>query len=202
MRKISKRKKFIRVFKRKLLKPLLASAVVSLIIYLGISNIIIQKRMVENTTPKFIITRISDSFDETEFMHMLLTLQEIRKHPKTYRTLLEYTNNPNPTAYSKLLEYQLNQMNWSPEAFHSRIQKLYHLHTIYSRVVRLEDTITFLSNEITAERLPAELKPQIDLLTNEHKEMLSAQLSPAEYDFMKKYGGIVIRLQQQNISQD
>ena len=79
MAKMSRRKKLVRVAKRKLLKPVLYAAGMSFVLYLAISNVVLQKKVFEDQVPRFLITRISRTFDETEFMHLLLTVQEIMK---------------------------------------------------------------------------------------------------------------------------
>lgn len=196
MRKISRWKKFRRVFKRKLLKPLLYAAGASLALYLIISNIIIQKRITDTETPRFLISRISNEFDETEFMHMLLTIQEIRDLPEEGRELREFVNGPFPAGCPKLLEHRLNLMNWAPQAFLIRVKKLFAMNEIYERITRLDDTIAFLSKELDENRLPVELWAQIEVLRNERNNIIGTQLSQQEYEFIKKYNGIAIRLQQ------
>lgn len=196
MRKISRWKKFRRVFKRKLLKPLLYAFAASLVLYLIISNVIIQKRMAETQPPRFLISRISNEFDETEFMHMLLTIQEIRDLPEEGRELREFVNGPFPAGCPKLLERRLNQMNWAPQAFLIRVKKLFAMSEIYDRISRLDDTIAFLSHELDENRLPTELWTQMEILRSERNNIIGTQLSQQEYEFIKKYNGIVIRLQQ------
>ncbi|MCM1324741.1 MAG: hypothetical protein NC218_11530 [Acetobacter sp.] len=198
MRKISKWKKFRRVFKRKMSKPLLIAAGLSLLLYLVISNAIIQKRISENSTPQFIISRLSEEFDETEFMHMLLTIQEIRHLPEEGRDLIEFVNRPFPASCSRLLEHRLKQMNWAPQAFHLRVIKLFNMYDIYDRVARLEGTIEFLSEEIKEGHLPYNMLPQVELLKQERHKILTTELPEAQYNFMKKYGGIVVRLRPQH----
>ncbi len=194
MRKISKWKKFRRVFKRKLLKPLLYAAGASLLLYLLISNAIIQKRIAEPQTPQFVISRISDQFDETEFMHMLLTIQELRNLPEEGRELRQFVNQPFPSACPKLLAHRLNQMNWAPQAFLIRVKKMFKMYDIYDRIIRLDETIAFLSEEIDNDRLPLRLASQIKVLKEERDNIFNKEITKAEYDFMQTYGGIVIRL--------
>lgn len=197
MRKISKWKKFRRVFKRKLLKPLLYAAGASLLLYLAISNAIIQKRIAEPQAPQFMISRLSDQFDETEFMHMLLTIQELRGLPEEGRELVQFVNRPFPSACPKLLEHRLKQMNWAPQAFLIRVKKMFKMYDIYDRIVRLDETIAFLNDEIENDRLPHNITPQVKILEEERQNILKTEMTAAEYEFMQKYGGIVIRLRQQ-----
>lgn len=197
MRKISKWKKFKRVFKRKLLKPLLYAAGASFVLYLLISNTIIQKRIAETQPPQFIISRLTEQFDETEFMHMLLTVQEIRHLPEEGKELKQFVNQPFPSPCPRLLEHRLKQMNWAPQAFLIRIKKLFAMYDIYDRLNRLDETIAFISEEIDNARLPREISTQVNILKEERQNILNTEMTAEEYEFMQKYGGIVIRLQQQ-----
>lgn len=198
VKKISKWKKFRRVFKRKLLKPLLYAIGTSFALYLLISNIIIKKSVDELRAPQFVISRISNQFDNTEFMHMLLTIQELRTLPEEGKELIEFINKPFPAVCPPLLEYRLKQMNWTPTAFQSRVKKLFAMYEIYDRTVRLDETISFLAAELEAERLPKETDMQIKILQEERQNIINQDLPENEYDFMKEYGQIVIRLQPQN----
>lgn len=194
MRKISKWKKFRRVVRRKLLKPMLYAVAVSLVIYAGISNIVTETRRIEQTIPQFKISSISDRFDETEYMHLLLTIQEINRLPLESAELYEFANGAFPAGCPKLLGTRLGQMNWEPQAFLIRIKKLFTLYDVYERIQRLDETISFLSTEIEEKRLPYELTPQIDILRLERDKIISSELTPAEFDFIKEYFGLVQRL--------
>ncbi len=197
MHKISKWKKFRRVFRRKLLKPLLYASGASLLLYLAISNAIIQKRIAEPQTPQFVISRITEQFDETEFMHLLLTIQELRNLPEEGRELIKFVNQPFPSPCPRLLEHRLNQMNWAPQAFLIRVKKMFKMYDIYDRITRLDETVAFLSDEIKNDRLPYEMETQIQVLRQERENIFTTEITPEEYAFMQKYGGIVIRLRQQ-----
>lgn len=194
MRKISKWKKFRRVVRRKLFKPMLYAVTASLVIYAGVSNIVTEKRRIEQTIPQFKISSISDRFDETEYMHLLLTIQEINRLPLESAELYEFANGAFPAGCPKLLSTRLGQMNWEPQAFLIRIKKLFTLYDVYERIQRLDETISFLSTEIEEKRLPYELTPQIDILRLERDKIISSKLTPAEFDFIKEYFGLVQRL--------
>ena len=125
MAKMSRRKKLVRVAKRKLLKPVLYAAGMSFVLYLAISNVVLQKKVFEDQVPRFLITRISRTFDETEFMHLLLTVQEIMKMPTASAELEEFANGAFPSPCPRFLEQQLKRMNWEPQAFLVRVKKLF-----------------------------------------------------------------------------
>lgn len=198
MRKFSKWYKFKRVFKRKLLKPLFYAVCTSFALYMIMSNITIQKRLSDVTKPQFIITRLSSEFDETEFMHMLLTVQEIKDLPQEGKELKEFVNSPYPAICPKMLEYRLNQMNWHPNAFLIRMKKLFAMYKVYERLVRLDETIAFLTQELNDGRLPDNMWPQVNILHTERNNITANEISEAEYKFMQQYSGIVIRLQQKD----
>lgn len=200
MRKISKWKKLRRVFKRKLLKPLLYATGASFVLYLAISSVITPKRITDQRPPHFLISRLTSEFDETEFMHMLLTIQEIRDLPEEGRELRQFVNGPFPGGCPKLLERRLNQMNWTSQAFLIRVKKMFALNEIYERITRMDETIAFLSQELNEGHLPVEMWSQIEILQTERNNLIGTEISKAEYEFMQKYNGIVIRLQQQNNS--
>lgn len=194
MARISRRKKIIRVLRRKLLKPVLYATGLSLVLYLCISNVVLQKKVVEEQTPRFVITRISDVFDGTEFMHLLLTVQEINKLPKASAQLAEFVNGPFPGVCPPYLEKQLNRMNWAPQAFLSRMHRLFQIYDVYDRIRRLDETIAFLSDEINHERLPVALQGQVTVLQTERNNIVGKDISEDEYAFIKEYWGLVQRL--------
>ncbi len=194
MRTISKWKKFKRVVRRKLYKPMLYAVAASLIIYAGISNVVTEKRRVEPTAPQFKISSITNRFDETEFMHMLLTIQEINRLPLESAELYEFANGPFPAGCPKLLSARLSQMNWEPQAFLIRVKKLFAMYDIYDRISRLDNTIAFLTAEIEEKRLPRDLRPQVEILRQERDKIIGSEMTPAEYNFMKEYAGLAQRL--------
>ena len=195
MAKISKKKKFIKVFKRKLLKPILYAYFVSLLLYVVISSVVIIKKNINDTKPHFVITHISDNFDQTEYMHLLLTIQELNKDTTTQKMLKGYANMPFPSPCPKLLEEKLHQMNWTPQAFLVRIKKMFNMYNTYDRVARIEEAITLLNEEITAQRLPVEVYEHINALKSERQQILQNDITPKEYEFIKEYNGIVQTLQ-------
>lgn len=197
MAKMSRRKKLVRVAKRKLLKPVLYAAGMSFVLYLAISNVVLQKKVFEDQVPRFLITRISRTFDETEFMHLLLTVQEIMKMPTASAELEEFANGAFPSPCPRFLEQQLKRMNWEPQAFLVRVKKLFDMYDVYDRVARLDETIAFLSTEIDERRLPFEMKTQVDVLQRERDNIIGTQITEEEYNFVNEYRGLILRLKRQ-----
>lgn len=189
-------KKLIRVLKRKWALPAFYTLCASLIIYTIISHTVTAKEKVEKIPPRFVITRLSNTFEETEFMHLLLTIQEINTSKEAAQELKTFVNMPFPAPCPKFLAHRLNQMNWAPTAFHIRVQKMFAMLKVYERITRLDETISFLSTETNQNRLPQILNAEIDLLKQERDNIIQNELSQEEYDFIKEYGGIVQRLQQ------
>lgn len=193
-RKINRRRKLIRVLKRKWAKPALYSIGMSLIIYMVISNLVWQKKTLEYQAPRFVISRISTVFDETEFMHLLLTVQEISDLPKASSELVDFVNKPFPSPCPKFLEHHLQRMNWAPTAFHIRVKKLFDLYDVYDHVKRLDDTISFLATEVEEQRLPDSTYKEIDMLKAERGRIFEEEISQEEYEFVKEYSGLILKL--------
>lgn len=192
MAKISRHKKFWRVFKRKLLKPLLATLVGGVLMYVLISNIILQRKMEQMSEPRFVISRISDEFEETEFMYLLLVVQELQEeNEELFNELVTFVNKPYPTVCPLTLEKKLLKANWNSFAFHIRVKKMFELFDIYERTTRLQETISFLSGEIENRRLPAEMVSQISILRKERENILTNELSEKERQFIEAYGGVI-----------
>ncbi|MBO5039319.1 MAG: hypothetical protein J6B00_03105 [Alphaproteobacteria bacterium] len=189
-------KKLIRVLKRKWAMPAFYTLCASYIIYVLVSSTVTTREKVEQIPPRFIITRLSDTFEETEFMHLLLTIQEISTSQEAAQELKTFVNKPFPSPSPKLLEHRLNLMNWEPKAFHIRVQKMFAMLKIYERITQLDETISFLSTETSQNRLPQVLSAEIELLKQERDNILKNELSAKEYEFIKEYGGIVQRLRQ------
>lgn len=191
---INRRKKLVRVLKRKWTRPALYTLAMSLIIYMAVSNIILQSKMHSYQSPRFVISRISNDFDETEFMHLLLTVQELKQMPKVYSELIEFVNKPFPAPCPWFLESHLNRMNWAPTAFHIRVKKMFDMYDVYDHVLRLDDTISFLKTEIAEERLPETAQIQVDMLEAERARIFDEEISVEEYEFIKGYGGLILQL--------
>ncbi len=189
--KKNRAKKLVRVLKRKWFKPALYTVLTSFMIYMCISSVIIQKRSIDRNVPRFLITRLSSTFEEPEFMHLLLTIQEISALPKASAELKEFANKPYPARCPKLLEHHLNRMNWAPLAFQTRVKKLFELHDIYDRITRLDETIAFLSGEVEERRLPTQILEQLDLLRREKDSIIGTEISEEEYNFVKEYAGLI-----------
>ncbi len=195
LRKMSRRKKLARVIKRKLAKPLLYAFGLSLMLYMIVSNVVLQRRLAHDQLPHFVITRISSVFDETEFMHMLLTVQEIMRLPRAASELKFFVNGSYPGECPPYLQRQLYRMNWDPQAFWVRMKKMSDMYTVYDRVVRLDDTIAFLTKEINEQRFPSEMDVQVQALQKERDSIIGKEITPDEFEFVKEYGGMLIRLQ-------
>lgn len=194
-KKIKRSKKLVRVLRRKWFKPALYTLAFSCVLYIAISNIVIQKKIVEKSTPKFLISRLSENFDETEFTHLLLTIQELRVVPHINEELQEFANKKYPAECSLLLEHYLNNMNWKPSAFLIRVNKLFKMHDAYDRIQRMDKTIEYLDTEIRQNRLPRELYSQVEVLTAERDNLKEKELPGNEYQFMEQYSGLIQQLQ-------
>ena len=190
-KKIKRRQKLYRVLKRKWFKPALYTLAMSILIYIVFSSFVIQKKVIEHQRPHFLITRLSDSFDEVEFMHLLLTIQEITYIPKASSQLLEFANGPYPGVCPNFLKQQLNKMNWQPQAFLIRLKKIFAMHDNYDRLNRIESTINFLSEEYKHNRLPRETQNQINLLIQERDNLKNTEFTPESYNFIEKYAGLI-----------
>lgn len=195
MVKFSKKKKFARVFKKKFQKPLIHACFISLLLYVTISSIVIIRNNINDTKPHFVITRISDNFDRYEYMHLLLTIQEINKDNTAKNMLKGYANMPFPSPCPQSLEEKLYQMNWTPQAFLVRIKKMFNMYDIYDRIVRIDDAIILLKEEINAQRLSHEAYEHIKILQAERQKILNTDISDEEYKFIKEYSGIIQSLQ-------
>lgn len=195
MAKISRYKKFWRVFKRKLLKPLLMALIGGVMIYVLISNIILHQKIEQLREPRFVISRITNEFEETEFTYLLLVVQELQDENKElFNELVTFVNKPYPTICPLTLEKKLLNANWNPFAFHIRVKKMFELFEIYERTARLQETISFLNEEITKSNLPAEMVSQINMLRKERENILSNQLSEKERQFIETYSGVIQNL--------
>ena len=192
--KITRFKKIIRVVKYKLLKPFCYAMLASFFIYLTISNAVSRKELRDLEKPHFVISRISNSFDNIEFMHLLLTIQEINLNKTIYKDLALFVNAGFPNYCPNELRRQLYIMNWEPQAFLIRVKKMFELLDIYERIIRIDETVNFLEEEILAKRLSKDLKMQVNVLKKERSEIFSNKISSQEYEFIKEFYGIVQRL--------
>jgi hypothetical protein len=201
MANMKRNKKFWRVFKRKLLKPIFYALLGSVLIYLAISTSIREKRYVNDSVPHFLITSTSNQFNELEFTHMLLTIQELRSLPLISDELVDFCNQPFPSGCPKLLEERLKAMNWAPQAFLVRIKKLFEMYVAYDKIKRIDATMEFLISEVDNESLPRSILMQVDLLKKQKENIINTELSNGGYEFIQQYGGIVPYLQKrvQNI---
>ena len=196
VKKISRSKKLYRVLRRKWFKPALYTLALSFLLYYGISNLVMEKHAAEKTLPRFVITRVSDTFDETEFTHLLLTVQEMNKTPEILSQLKDYINQDNPDNYTLYLEKMLNSMNWAPQAFYSRVHKMFDMYEVYDRINRMEETISFLNTEVEERRLPSEILEQVRVLQQE-EENIKTELSAKEWTFIKNYAGVILHLKKE-----
>ena len=196
VKKISRSKKLYRVLRKKWFKPALYTLVLSFLLYYGISNLVLEKHAAEKTLPRFVITRVSDTFDETEFTHLLLTVQEMQKSPEILSQLKDYINQDNPDNYTLYLEKMLNSMNWAPQAFYSRVHKMFDMYEVYDRINRMEETISFLNTEVEERRLPSEILEQVRVVQQE-EENIKTELSEKEWTFIKNYAGVILHLKKE-----
>jgi hypothetical protein len=128
-------------------------------------------------------------------MHLLLTIQEINKDNTAKNMLKGYANMPFPSPCPQSLEEKLYQMNWTPQAFLVRIKKMFNMYDIYDRIVRIDDAIILLKEEINAQRLSHEAYEHIKILKAERQKILNTDISDEEYKFIKEYSGIIQSLQ-------
>ena len=193
-RKVNRRRKLIRVLKKKWKKPALYAIGMSFVIYMVVGNLVWQKKNYERQVPRFVITRISSAFDETEFMHLLLTIQEISILPKASTELVTFVNKPFPSPCPKFLENHLRRMNWEPTAFHIRVKKMFDMYEVYDHVKRLDDTINFLVTEISEKHLPDSSFEEVEMLKAERARIFNEEMSEEEFEFVKEYGGLILQL--------
>ena len=69
------------------------------------------------------------------------------------------------------------------------------MYAVYDRVSRLDDTIAFLAKEIDEQRFPPEMDVQVQALQKERDGIIGKEITPAEFEFAKEYGGLLVRLQ-------
>ena len=194
MAKINRRKKVLKVFKRKYTKPIFYACLVSLFIYLLVGNIVSQKKLSDFDKPHFVITRITKNYDRVEYMHLLLTIQEIRKNNDLTEKLIYFVNGPFPAYCPKDLRKELYIMNWEAQAFLIRVKKMFEMHIAYEQVSRQNDAINLLKSRISDKVYSYELKTQIDMLTNERNALIKSKIPGDEYNFIKEYDSIIAEL--------
>jgi hypothetical protein len=189
-----KDKKIYRTIKKKWLQPFTYASLMSLMLYIIIGDIVAYRYTYSSTAPHFVISRIDEKFDQTEYMHMLLTIQEINK-TILREDLKRFAAAPFPAKCPKYLKQQLYKMNWDAPAFQIRLKKLFKMYDIYDQVVRLETTIDMLYNESLNSNLGTILHQQMISLTKERDRIIESSLTEEEYEFIKEYGGVVPTLQ-------
>lgn len=194
MTKMIRVKKLLRVFRRKWLKPLVYASIASMLTYIIVGDVVIRKYSLSSSAPHFVISHIDERFDKIEYMHMLLTIQEINKTVLKH-DLKKFVNSPFPAQCPKYLKMQLYKMNWEPAAFQIRVQKLSKMYEIYDQVARLEETIAMLAEESMTSSVYPILYQQIRSLETEKNRIIENSLTKAEYEFIKEYGGVVPSLQ-------
>lgn len=188
-------KKIFNLFRYRFSRPLLYSIFASVFIYLFISNIIIRKELKDLDKPHFTISSINKVFSNVEYMHLLLTIQEIINNTPYENDLIKFVNSSFPNPCPPKLKKQLYLMNWEDQAFLIRVKKMFELLEIYDRVNRIDEDIALLEEEEVINFQDYKiLQPQINILLNNKKEILSSQITSMEYEFIKEYAGIVIKL--------
>ena len=194
-KKVSKKIKLWRVFRRKLLKPIGIACLISFMIYLIVGNIIFYKKLNDYDKPHFVISRITNKFDEIEYMHLLLCIQEIGKNKKLNDELIGFVNGGFPNPCPRDLKDELYKMNWEAQAFLIRVKKLFLMYKTYERILRIDETIEFLNEENKRLKFAEEtILLQIENLNNEKDLLLKKSILPSEYEFIKEYHGIVLKL--------
>lgn len=195
MTKISRTEKVLKVFKRKYTKPLFYACLISLFLYLLIGNIITQKKLSDFDKPHFVITRVSRNFDKVEYMHLLLTIQEIRKNNDLTEKLIYFVNGPFPAYCPKDLRKELYLMNWEAQAFLVRVKKMFDMHQVFEQVSRKDEAIEYLSNNTNnSEAISYEIRTQIKILTDERNSLIKNKLSEEELLFIKEFDYLVASL--------
>ena len=194
MAKISRRKKILKVFKRKYTKPLFYACLVSLFIYLLIGNIVSQKKLSDFDKPHFVISRISKDFDRVEYMHLLLTIQEIRKNKDLTEKMIYFVNGPFPAYCPKDLRKELYVMNWDSQAFLIRVKKMFEMHQVFEQISRKNEAIKYMSAGMSKKSYSYEMNTQIKMLKTEINELVKSKLPNDEFEFIKEYDSIVASL--------
>jgi hypothetical protein len=189
-----KAKKIIRIIRRKWLKPFTYATLMSMMMYIIIGDVIVRKYSFSSSTPHFVISRIDDTFEQTEYMHMLLTIQEINK-TILREDLKRFVSAPAKAKCPKYLKLMLYKMNWDPKAFQIRAKRLIKMYEIYDQVARLEETIKMLDEESKTSTMSSTLFQQVLSLQQERNRIVDSSLTPKEYEFIKEYGGVVPTLQ-------
>lgn len=193
-RKISKKKKFLKVAKKKLLKPVGIAIGVSLFIYLIAGLIVLRKDLSDLDKPHFVITPISYEFNNLEFMHLLLTVQEIKKDRKSYDELVKFANSDFPSPCPIKLEKKLYDMNWDSLAFLSRVKKMFEMTEIYDRVLRIDESIDLLNIDIKEKRSNWTTFRQLELLKDERNKIIQKNFTNEEYNFISVYYGTILEI--------
>ncbi|MBE6462341.1 MAG: hypothetical protein E7005_01100 [Alphaproteobacteria bacterium] len=194
MAKINRRKKVLKVFKRKYTKPLFYACLASLFIYLLIGNIVSQKKLSDFDKPHFVISRISKDFDRVEYMHLLLTIQEIRKNKELTEKMIYFVNGPFPAYCPKDLRKELYVMNWDSQAFLIRVKKMFEMHQVFEQISRKNEAIKYISAGMPKKSYSYEMNTQIKMLKTEINELVKSKLPNDEFEFIKEYDSIVASL--------
>ncbi len=194
MEKNNRRKKVLKVFRRKYTKPLFYACLVSLFIYLLVGNIVSQKKLSDFDKPHFVISRITKHYDRVEYMHLLLTVQEIRKDKDLTEKLIAFVNGPFPGYCPKDLSKELYLMNWDSQAFLIRVKKMFEMHTAYELVSRQNEAIKYLKSDIKKDKNYLRLRTQIDMITKERDNIIKSQIPGDEFEFIKEFDAIIVGL--------
>ena len=191
MAKISRFTKFLRVFRRKFLKPILYAVMGSFVIYLLVGNVIFYKRLKDYDKPHFVISYLSNEFNNLEYMHLLLTIQEIIKDVLLKKQLVEFVNMGFPNPCPRELEQEFHKMNWYSQAFLIRVKKMFKMYDVYDRVIRLQETIGFLEVQSKNNRFNEDILLQVKMLEDEKDRILTNDISKDEYNFVQEYAGVI-----------
>jgi hypothetical protein len=109
--------------------------------------------------------------------------------------LIDFVNSGFPNPCPKILKAELYKMNWEPQAFLIRVKKMFDMYRVYERVERIEETIEFLNGQLRqATDETAIISLQIENLNKEKVQVLSDLITAEEFDFIKEYNGLVVRI--------
>ncbi len=182
------------LIKYKYTRPFLYSILISIFIYLLISNIVIRKELKDLDKPHFTISSITKNFLNVEYMHMLLTIQEITENTSLRGDLVRFVNASFPNHCPAMLKKQLNLMNWEAQAFLIRVKRLFELLEIYEHIERIDESIASLEEQSKRSNDYSIFNAQIDVLVADKNNILSSKITNDEYEFIREYYGIALRL--------
>ena len=127
-------------------------------------------------------------------MHLLLTIQEIRKNDENLEALIAFANGPFPAYCPKNLRRELYLMNWDSQAFLIRVKKMFEMHKAYEMVSRQNEAISYLTEMTKGKQVTYEHRSQIAILKSEKNALLKSQLPGDEFEFIKEFDSIIVSI--------